>query len=447
MDLAGGGGTAIINAERNPNHLRPWQKNARRHSPKQKRQLIKSMATFGFTSPALIDEAGNILAGHARVEAAKELGLLSIPCRVISGLSEAKKRALVIADNQLGLNSTWDEALLAAEITVIQQEAVIPMEVVGLEPVEIDALIEAEAPSDKDGSSEDDALPGLEEGLPVAEPGDIWICGDHRIICGDSLTNETFVTLLSGERAEMVFADPPYNVPIDGHVSGLGRIKHHEFAMASGEMSQPQFTEFLTTALLRLADHSVDGSIHFLCMDWRHLKEMTAAGEAVYTELKNLIVWDKGTPGMGSFYRSRHELIFAFKNGGAAHINNFGLGQHGRNRSNVWTYRGMASASGNRLKELALHPTVKPVQMIADVMRDCSTRDGIVLDSFGGSGSTMIAAEKTRRRARLIEINPVYVDRTIRRWQTIARDDAIHAVTGETFAERQQARRSNSPAA
>jgi DNA modification methylase len=233
----------------------------------------------------------------------------------------------------------------------------------------------------------------------------------------------------------MVFTDPPYNVQISGHVGGSGAIKHREFFMASGEMSEEAFTAFLKTALRNLAAFSSDGSIHFVCMDWRHIREILAAGDAVYDELKNVIVWAKDNGGMGTFYRSRHELIFAFKNGTGAHINNFELGQHGRYRTNVWQYRGANSFHADRMDELQLHPTVKPVAMIADAIKDVSQRNGIVLDAFGGSGSTLIAAHKTGRRARLIELDPIYCDRIIRRWQIYAKDDAILAGTGERFDE------------
>lgn len=233
----------------------------------------------------------------------------------------------------------------------------------------------------------------------------------------------------------MVFTDPPYNVPIGGHVSGLGKIRHREFAMASGEMTQGEFTGFLETAFRNLVDHSLDGSIHFVCMDWRHMGEMLEAGEAVYTELKNLCVWAKDNGGMGAFYRSRHELVFAFKKGTAPHINSFELGQHGRYRTNVWEYRGVNTMRAGRMEELALHPTVKPVAMIADAIKDVSKRGEIVLDAFGGSGSTLIAAHKTGRRARLIELDPIYVDRIVKRWQAFAHDDAVLEGTEQSFAE------------
>lgn len=427
---------AISNADRDPRQLTPWPNNARLHSKRQLRQLEELIRRYGFTNPVLIDEHDTILAGHGRVRAAINMGLALIPCRIKAGLSEAEKRVLVIADNKAALNASWDEVVLAAQIHIVDEEAVVPVAVLGFDPVEIDLLQSAVAPVEKDGVPEDDVLPPIEDDNPVSVAGDIWNCGEHRIICGNALEDETYASLMGDDLAEMVFGDLPYNVPIDGHVSGLGKVRHREFSMASGEMDEAAFTGFLKSIFTLLVRHSLDGSIHFQCMDWRHLSEMTNAARGVYSELKNLIVWDKGVAGMGTFYRSRHELVFVFKNGTARHINNFELGQFGRHRSNIWQYRGMAGAGGNRLAELQLHPTIKPAQLIADCLLDCSRRGGLVLDPCAGSGSTLIAAEKTKRRARLIEIDPVYVDRTVRRWQLFAKEDAIHAVTGETFNQR-----------
>ena len=245
---------------------------------------------------------------------------------------------------------------------------------------------------------------------------------------------------MQDEKAEMVFTDPPYNVPIDGHVGGLGKTTHREFAMASGEMTSDEFTQFLAKAFSNLATNSIDGSIHFICMDWRHMKEVLAAGDTTYSELKNLIVWAKDNGGMGTFYRSRHELVFAFKNGLAPHINTFELGQHGRYRTNVWQYRGVNTLKAGRMDELALHPTVKPVTMMADAIKDVSSRNGIVLDLFGGSGSTLIAAHKTGRRAYLCELDPVYCDRIVQRWQDYAKDDAVLDGTDRSFTQVMQER-------
>lgn len=412
-----------------PASLRPWARNARTHSKKQLRQIAESIRTFGFTNPVLIDQTGTILAGHGRVEAAKSLGMERVPCLRIEHMTEAEKRAYIIADNKLALNAGWDEEMLAHELQGLLATENIGFDigVIGFEVAEIDSLVEGLSPEEP-GNPEDDRSP--ETAPRRVHPGDIWQMGTHRLICGDALDPRVLADLMEGDLARMVFADPPYNVKIDGHVGGSGKTKHREFAMASGEMTDGEFTAFLTTALRNLADHSVDGSIHFLCMDWRHMREMLAAGHAVYDELKNLIVWAKDNGGMGTFYRSRHELIFAFKKGMAPHVNSFELGQHGRYRTNVWNYRGVNTMRAGRMEELQLHPTVKPVQMIADAIKDVSSRGDIVLDSFGGSGSTLIAAEKTGRRARLVELDVIYCDRILTRWERIAKDAAEQLVCG-----------------
>ena len=409
--------------------LTPWARNARTHSRKQVRQIAESIETFGFTNPVLIDEHRTILAGHGRVAAAKLLGWTEVPCLRLDHMSEAEKRAYVLADNKLALNAGWDDDLLAAELGALMAEDDLGFDlgVTGFSIPEIDSLMETVSPEEPDDP--------VDDVVPVDTParvqlGDIWQLGRHRLVCGDALDRRVVDDLMEGEAARMVFADPPYNVPINGHVGNSGKTQHREFVMASGEMSSSDFTIFLTSALKNLADHSHDGSIHFLCMDWRHMAEMLTAGQEVYSELKNLIVWAKDNGGMGTFYRSRHELIFAFKKGDAPHINTFELGQHGRYRTNVWQYRGVNTMRAGRMEELTLHPTVKPVQMIADAIRDVSGRGDIVLDSFGGSGSTLIAAEKTGRRAYLCELDPIYCDRTLARWEAYAKDEAEQLVCG-----------------
>lgn len=418
--------------------LRPNPRNARTHTNKQIRQIAQSFRKFGFNAPVLIDEDNMILAGHARIAAAKEAGFSEVPCRRISGLTRQQKRAYALADNRHAENAGWDEEVLAIEVAeILEANPDFDVGAIGFDYGDIDLIIETPRPAEKN-DPDDEQLPPL-QGKAVSGFGDLWALGEHRLYCGNALKASSFEAVLGRDRAQMVFSDPPYNVPIDGHVSGRGKTKHPDFAMASGEMSKKQFTHFLTAVFGRCADHAIDGSIHFHCMDWRHMEEILQAGQSAYDELKNLCVWVKDNGGMGSFYRSRHELVFVFKNGAAAHINTFGLGQNGRYRTNVWNYRGANTGGRTRLKDLALHPTVKPVAMIADAMRDCSARGGVVLDPFGGSGSTLIAAERTKRRARLIEIDPIYVDRTIRRWEKIAHDDAVHVATGQTFAERKQA--------
>jgi 16S rRNA G966 N2-methylase RsmD len=417
--------------------LSPSPHNARTHSAKQVRQIAQSIRAFGFTNPILIDEDGAILAGHGRVRAAAELDLGSLPCVRLTSMTSAQKRAYLLADNKLALNAGWDEEILAIEFEALLKIPDFDISLTGFSVSETDLIIESLSPATQDDP--DDQLPPLDERVPpVTRLGDLWVLGEHQLYCGDSLEPGSFQTVLDGEKAQMVFVDPPYNVPIAGNVSGLGKTRHREFAMASGEMTQGQFRAFLGRAFGNLADSSLDGSIHFVCMDWRHVADAIDAGRAAYSELKNICVWVKDNGGMGTFYRSRHEMVLAFKKGVAPHLNTFELGQHGRNRTNVWEYRGMSSRASGRAEALTLHPTVKPVALIADALKDVSSRGGIVLDCFGGSGSTLIAAHKTGRRARLIEIDPLYVDRTIRRWQAVAHDDAILASTGQTFAQREK---------
>ena len=406
--------------------LKPYPRNARMHSNKQIRQIAGSMRRFGVTAPILIDENNTVLAGHGRLLAAKHLKLKSLPCRRLGGLSDAEKRAYVLADNKLVLNGTWDEEILAGELKGLLADN-FDISVTGFSLPEIDTLVEGLAPEEP-GAPEDDILP---PDVPKrCRSGDIWQMGRSRLICGDALDRAVIKALMNGDKAQMAFTDPPYNVPIDGHVSGRGTIKHREFAMASGEMTPAQFEEFLRVAFSRMAEVSADGSIHFVCMDWRHMVEVVSAGRAVFAELKNMIVWVKDNGGMGSFYRSRHELIFPFLHGSASHINNFQLGQHGRYRTNVWCYKGANSFHSGRMSDLALHPTVKPVQMIADAIKDVSQRGAIVLDLFAGSGSTLIAAHKAGRRAYLCEIDPIYCDRILARWEAFANDEAqlLHRV-------------------
>ncbi|WP_375550751.1 DNA-methyltransferase [Rhodophyticola porphyridii] len=268
----------------------------------------------------------------------------------------------------------------------------------------------------------------------VSRPGGLWLIGKHRLLCGDALNPADWQALMDQDKAQMIFVDPPYNVPIAGHVSGLGAVKHREFAMASGEMSQDAFTNFLRGSFRNLAAFSADGSVHFVCMDWRHMREVLEAADGIYGELKNLCIWAKTNAGMGSFYRSQHELVFAFKSGTAPHINNFGLGDKGRHRSNLWTYAGANTFRAGRMDDLEAHPTVKPVDMVADAILDCSERGGIVADAFAGSGTTLLAAAKTGRIGVGMEIDPHYADLIVRRLQDATGEAAVHAESFESFA-------------
>jgi DNA modification methylase len=415
-----------------PQALRPYEKNARRHPPSQIAKLARALKEYGFLVPILVDDHNNVLAGHARVEAAKQIGLTEIPCIRAAHLSEAQKRAFIILDNRLAQDASWDFEILASEIQFLQTEG-IDLETTGFDLPEIEMILDQADPPV--GDPGDEKLPELQANHIITRPNDLWVLGDHRLLCADARDRAAYGALLQGKAAQLVFVDPPYNVPIQGHASGKGRIKHREFANASGEKTSAQFEKFLEDNFALLAEHSTDGSIHFVCSDWRHLDEMLRAGRRCYRELKNLAVWAKTNAGMGSFYRSQHELIFVWKNGRGKHTNNIELGQHGRNRSNVWTYAGANAFGADRLDELAMHPTVKPVALVADAIRDCSRRGDIVLDSFGGSGTTLIACERTHRRARLMEIDPIYCDQAIRRWQKISGQAAVNAVPGRRFQE------------
>jgi len=416
--------------------LKPDPTNPRRHSKKQIRQIADSIKVFGFIVAILIDRNGKIICGHGRLMAARALGITEVPTVCFDHLTEAQIRAFMIADNRLTEIAIWDDRLLAEQLKDLSLSGLdFSLEVTGFEMGEIDLRIASLEDTLPQGDDPADALPETPAGPPVSKIGDDWRLGRNRLLCGSALDTLAFRALMGEERAAMVFADPPYNVEIDGHASGLGAIHHRPFPMASGEMDKADFTTFLVQACRNLASSSAAGSLHFICMDWRHLDELLAAGAEAYGELKNLCIWVKDNAGMGSLYRSQHELILVFNQRGGAHRNNVQLGQFGRNRSNVWRYPGANSfarcgAEGNLL---ALHPTVKPVAMVADAILDCTERGDIVLDAFLGSGTTIIAAERTGRRCYGLELDPVYVDTAIRRWQALTGDKARHAVNGRVF--------------
>ena len=413
--------------------LRPNPRNTRTHSKKQIRQLANSIARFGWTYPILVDENSVILAGHARYSAAQLLGCRKVPVIVVSGLSDAEKRALALADNKIAANAGWDRQLLAGELgelATLLPECDLDLNITGFEPAEIDSLLGDLGDPEQDPADE---VPALEK-QAISRIGDFWELGPHRLLCGDAQSAAAYRLLMGGVSAAMVFTDPPYNVPIKS-VQGRGRIKHRDFAQGSGEMSPTQFTRFLRSSLSLAAKHSADGAIHFVFIDWRHVGDLLAAGAAVYSELKNIVAWVKTNAGQGSFYRSQHELICVFKSGEAPHQNNIQLGRHGRNRSNVWTHPGVNSFRAGRMDDLSVHPTVKPVALVADAMRDCSRRGDIVLDSFVGSGTSVLAAERVGRRAYGIELDALYVDTAVRRWQAYTGKDAILKSTGQTFCE------------
>jgi DNA modification methylase len=416
--------------------IKPDPANARQHSRKQIRQLASSIATFGFNVPVLVDAELNAISGHGRLAACRLLGLAEVPTLCLDHLSRAQARAFMIADNRLTEISSWNDRLLAQQLKDLSLAGIdFSLEVTGFEMAEIDLRIESLEHRPEPDDDPADALPGLLTNPPLSKIGDLWMLGNHRVLCGSALDATAFAALMGDERAATIFTDTPYNVPIDGHASGLGAIHHRPFPMASGEMTKTEFTGFLGQAFRNLAAFSVDGSLHYVCMDWRHLEELLAAGREAYTELKNLCVWVKDNGGMGSLYRSQHELVFVFKHGRSGHRNNVQLGQFGRNRSNIWRYPGANSFArgGEEGNLLPLHPTVKPVAMVADAILDASARGEVVLDSFLGSGTTLIAAERTGRRCYGMELDLVYVDTIVRRWQQLSGGSAVHGISGRSF--------------
>ena len=413
-------------------------KNSRLHSKKQIRQIANSIKTFGFNVPVLVDADLNVIAGHGRLLACRELGMTEVPTLCLEHLTEAQIRAFMIADNRLTEIASWDDQLLAEQLQELSLlDLDFDIEVTGFEMGEIDLRIASLEDEAEPGDDPADTFPEPPARPPISKRGDLWHLRRHRVLCGNALEAADFAALMGEEQAVSVFTDPPYNVPIHGHASGLGSIRHRPFPMASGEMDTAEFTAFLRQVCLNLAAFSTEGSLHYICMDWRHLGELLAAGRDAYGDLKNLCVWVKDNGGMGSLYRSQHELVLVFKHGGNRHRNNVQLGQFGRNRSNVWHYPGANSFArfGGEGNLLALHPTVKPVAMVADAILDCSARGDIVLDAFVGSGTTVIAAERTGRRCYGMELDPAYVDTAIRRWQVLTGESALHATSDRSFAD------------
>ncbi|WP_166294274.1 site-specific DNA-methyltransferase [Bradyrhizobium sp. 2S1] len=407
-------------------------RNPRQHSNRQVNQLADSIREFGFVMPIVTDDKGNVIVGHGRVLAAKKLGIAKIPVVEIRHLSAAQLKALRIADNKLALNAHWDEQLLGEQLLELKElDRDFDLTVTGFTLPEIDLTIQKlnELPVE---NTEDT---GSVTGVPVCQAGELWQLGCHRILCGDARSESTFKELMQNEHGGVVVIDPPYNVPIDGHVSGKGKTVHREFAQGVGELSRDEFIRFLKDSCMLLAKYSKSGAIHFVFMDWAHLDELLAAGREAYSELKNIAVWVKSAAGMGSLYRSQHELVCVFKSGTARHTNNIELGKNGRNRSNIWKYDSASTQARKGNNVLELHPTVKPVPLVMDALLDCSHRGEIVIDSFLGSGTTLLAAERTGRLCRGIELDPLYIDTAIRRWQNLTGQDAVRLSDGKLFRE------------
>lgn len=409
--------------------LAPFARKLRIHKKKDIAALAGAIQTFGFLVPVLIDQDAKIVSGSGRVEAARQLGMAQVPCIRVTHLNADTLRVFRIAENQLGLLAGWDNEALGLELQDLSGiDLGFSLEITGFSAAKIDSLIL----QGDNGGENADVLPDVPV-EPVSELGDLWLLGEHRLLCADATKPESMSALLEGEPVRVVVTDPPYNVEVAGHITGSG--KHAEFVMASGEMTEDEFTVFLTKVLKQVRDTLVDGGLCYFCMDWRHMANTLAAAASAGMELLNLIVWDKTAGGMGSFYRSRHELIFLFRKPGASHLNRVELGKHGRNRANVWTYEGVNGFGAAKAKAREMHPTVKPMALIRDAILDSSGRGDVVMDLFSGSGTTLIAAEQSRRRGRATELDPRYVDVGVLRWQDYTGQEARLASTGLTFRE------------
>lgn len=412
--------------------LKGNSKNPRKHSDRQLNALVKSIKCFGFNIPIAVNAQSEILCGHARIEAAKKLGIKEVPVIRLDHLSESQARAFMLADNKLSEMGSWDQKFLKVHLQELSSiDLNFDIEATGFTVGEIDLILDSDPKSDR---ADKEIVP--KEGPAITQLGDLWVLGEHRMLCADARLEKSYEVLLNDKKAAMVISDPPYNVPIKGHVGGKGKIQHREFAMASGEMSDREFVEFLTDVFQNMAKFSQLGSVHSIFIDWHNVHEMLTAGLSVYNKLLNMCVWAKNQAGMGSLYRSQHELCLIFRNGKESHQNNVQLGRFGRYRTNVWRYGGIQSMRhGEEGDLLALHPTVKPIQMIADAILDVTRRRDIVLDPFLGSGTAILACERTHRICYGMELDPLYMDTGILRWQEMTGQDAVHVATGKTFTE------------
>jgi len=410
--------------------------NAKLHPDRQMRILCKAIETYGICAPIIIDRDGKIISGHARADACKRLGWESVPTIQVEHMDPAMARAFALAENRISELGKWDDVQLVQNLKALAAiDLGFSIEATGFTMGEIDLKIEGLG--DLQPGAADPADEPIAPGPSVARLGDTWILGDHRVICASALEQLTYEQLLGEDRVAAVFADPPYNVRIDGHVSGKGRLKHREFVSGAGELSGPEFTAFLSGACRLAAAFSIDGSVHYWCMDWAHIHALLAVGAAIYDKHLNICVWTKHCGGMGGLYRSAHEMVAVYRKGSAQHRNNVELGRFGRNRTNVWSYPGANAflKSSEEADLIGQHPTPKPVALVADALLDVTARRDLVLDGFLGSGSTLMACGRIGRRCRGIELDPLYVDLTIRRWRRMTGETAIRERDGKTFDE------------
>jgi len=414
--------------------LKPLGRRTREHSSEQVAALALSIQTFGFCEPVIIDAEGHVIVGYGRILAAKGLGWTEVPTLTVSHLSAAQMRAYMIASNRIAELAGWNKEFLALEFKdLARMDLDFSLDATGFTIEEREALtFGVNLPEER----EDDLPAGTAE--VVSCLGDLWACGDHRVLCGDALAPESYAILTEGEPVQAVLTDPPYNVPTQGHITS--NRAHGDFVQAAGEMSEAEFAAFLLAVMTRLFEVLAPGGLVYAFMDWRSIANLVGATKTAGLVLLNLIVWAKTQAGQGSFYRSQHELIVQALKPGAAHRNNIQLGRNGRHRSNVWTYAGVGGFGAAKARERALHPTVKPVALLRDALLDCTLPGELVCDSFSGSGGVVLACESTGRRARVMDLDPRYVDVTVTRWEGYTGRQAIHAETGLTFAETARAR-------
>jgi DNA modification methylase len=412
--------------------LRSALKNVRRHSRKQVPKLQKSLNHFGQPRPILVTPDHEIIDGHLVCEALKANGATTVRAIVVRGLSPIEIRALRLMLHRSAEDAVWDLDAVRIELQAIL-DAGLDLDLTGFETPELDQILQADIPRANVGEDGGD-IPRAGASA-ISRPGDIWQCGRHRIGCGNARDQRFVARVREGRLVNVSFIDPPYNLPIAGFVSGKGRHQHREFLQGSGEMSSDDFFALLRDSLEVLRTASTADAVVFGCIDWRHVVELVVAGRVCGMALYNLCVWVKNNPGMGGIYRNQHELVAVFRAGTGQPVNNVELGKYGRNRSNVWSYPGMASFGAGRDELLASHPTVKPIALISDVLRDVTKRGDVVLDTFLGSGSTLMAAQETGRICFGVELDPLYVDAAIRRWQRATGLDAVHAESGQTFEQ------------
>lgn len=415
--------------------IHAYGRSLRKRSKRWSSAMKASIQRFGLILPILIDQGGQIIGGEGVFEVAKECGFTEVPTVRIDHLSETDIQLLRLALNRIAEESSWDTLELTEEWRELLPLTIdLGYEVSGFATPEIDSLLH-QPPAGAGRDADDDPVEVGMPGSEVSRLGDIWQLGDHLVLCGSSLEPENLQRVMGEDRARMVLTDAPYNVKIQGNVGGLGKHKHREFVQASGEMSEAHFTEFLTTSITALAAFCRNGALLYMFMDWRHVWEIMSGIRAADLTMINMAVWAKTSPALGAFYRSQHELCFIARKGDEKHKNNIDLGRWGRTRSNVWQYAGVNSFGPGRDEQLAMHSTCKNVSMLVDAIRDASDRGEIVLDGFLGSGSTLIAAERTGRICRGVELDPLYVDTILHRWKRVTDSEGVLQDTGETFSQ------------